>query len=253
MLLSADRGQCREKELQGSKGPGIAKHGSFSLGVNFHAIGQYVANRGGTALQPGHRHSSLIVSAFLLGNPPTDHAETRQAYKEAIEAFGPDDFFTLKKGIQKVCGNFSIEQVLAFLRLSGWDAKTLITFFPTLMKRLENANDDQRHEIYSSIHRVWDTYYPMGESSTDLSFHLGTLLCKMGYYREALGFYHDSLKHYGKAPGTEYNIAYCHDGLREPEKALEHVHKALELDPDFEPARALRIQIEGAMGSGKQG
>jgi len=33
---------------------------------------------------------------------------------------------------------------------------------------------------------------------------------------------------------------------------VPHVGGPLELDPNFEPARALRIQIEGAIGSGKQ-
>lgn len=36
------------------------------------------------------------------------------------------------------------------------------------------------------------------------------------------------------------------------EKALHCVRGALELDPNFEPAKALRIQIEAAIGSGKQ-
>jgi Tfp pilus assembly protein PilF len=47
------------------------------------------------------------------------------------------------------------------------------------------------------------------------------------------------------SPGTYYNIALCYAGLQEMGKAVECVDRALELDPVFEDATALRIQLSG--------
>lgn len=247
LLLSADRGECREDELQGRSEPGFAVHGSFSLPVNYHAIGQYVVNQGGTAFRPKHHPASLVVCAFLFGDAPGGYAQTGKAYEEAIEAFGPDDFFTLKKGIEKANEKLSIDEHLAFLRLSAWDAKIFVTCFPGLMRQAEEAGDVQKREVYSAIQQVWSNYYPIGEE-TDLSFHMGTLLCQMRYYREAMDYFEHSLGAYGHSPGTDYNMALCYEGLREIEKALACVHGALKLEPTFEPARALRIRLESAIG-----
>jgi hypothetical protein len=44
-------------------------------------------------LHPGDRAESFNVSAFMFGDLPGGFVETRQACAEAIERFGPDDFF----------------------------------------------------------------------------------------------------------------------------------------------------------------
>lgn len=243
LLISADRGNILEDELQGSSKIGMAIHGSFSLQVNYHALGQYVTADGGAALLPGHRANSLVVAAFLYGQASGGFAETRQAYEKFIEAFGPDDFFVLKNAIQKNCENYSLEQLMAFVRLSSYDAKILYSCFPVLMMRLENASENQKRELHAVIHKVWDNYYSFGDS-LDIPLHLAGLLCQMHYYREALEFLDYSISEYGNSPGTYYNVALCHMGFREMDRALECVHKSLEMDPDFEPARGLRVQLE---------
>ncbi len=243
LLISADRGNGREDELQAHNEISVAIHGSFSLRVNYHALGQYVTADGGTALLPRQRANSLVVAAFLFGNPPSGFTESRQAYEDAIATFGPDEFFALKNAIQENCENYSLEQILAFVRSGSYDAKILINCFPVLMIRLQDADEMQKHELHAVIRSVWDMYYSFGES-LDVPFYLGGLLCQMRYYREALEFFDYSIKEYDNSPGTFYNIALCHIGLQEMDKALECINKALEMDANFEPARGLRVQLE---------
>lgn len=243
MIISADQGDCREDELQGRQEINIALHGSFSLRVNYHAISQYVLKQQGLTLLPGHHPASLNISAFLFGSPAGNYSETRQAYEQSIEMAGPDDFYTFRKCFQESCENISIEQLLAFLRYSGWDANIFIIYFSTLIKRLGDVGDTQKREIYAAIRQAWSNYYHLGES-LDVPFHLGTLLCQMCYYREALEFFGHSLRLYGQSPGTECNMAVCYEGLRDMDKARACVQRALELEPDFEPARALLIKLD---------
>ncbi len=250
LLLSADRGDCHEDALQTHRDVSIAVHGSFSLRVNYDAIGRYVTGRGGKALQPRRNPASLIVSAFLLGDYPGGHPETDQAYRGAVEEFGPDDFFTLKNAILESVDDYSLEQLLAFLKMSRWDSRIFNGCFSRFMHCAEDAAKEQKHALHAAARQVWDMYYHLGES-TDVAFNIGTLLCQMRFFREALTFFGHSIDSYGHSPGTDYNMALCHVDLCEIDKALECVGRALELDAEFEPARSLRIELESMSDQGR--
>ncbi len=91
VLLSADRGQSREERIACGEHVALTVHGSFSVDVNYHAIGEIVARRGGQTLRPAHPHHHLCPTAFLLGEHVSGYAETQLAYEEHIERAGPDD------------------------------------------------------------------------------------------------------------------------------------------------------------------
>jgi len=242
LLLSADKGYHREEDLLGRNEPAIAIHGSFSLSVNYHAIGRYVLHHGGQVLHPSHLPSSLVVSAFLLGTAGNGWTETRQAYDWAIDRWGPDDFFSFKERIEQSCDSLDVEQVLSFLRLSGWDDEILMATFPALSQGLEAASEGLRREVRRALAKVWDLYLPIGEER-DVAFIVGTLLYQMGDYAEALLRFQRSFELHGPAAATWYNLGACHYGLRRMDLALSNVEAALAQDPAFEPARALRIVI----------
>ena len=247
LLLSADKGYSRDEALlQGLGAPGIALHGSsFSMMVDYHIIGDYVQNLDGRALHPTHEHESLSISAFMFGGPPDGYVETRQAYGEAVEAFGPDDLFTLTKGVESFFEALSPAQALSFLRLSCWDYRVLWGCMHVLKEAAPSAPESLKREIYEAVGRVWDAYLPIGEEA-DLAFHVGTLLLEMDLYGEALEFLQHSAELYGEEPGTAYNMAVCWHGLRQTSKALECVERALELDAGFDAAKTLRIKLRSS-------
>ena len=243
LLLSGDRGYSREEDLLGRGEPEITKHGSFSMMVNYHAIGQYVHKQGGQSLQTAHRHTHLNISAFLLGNHPSDYVESCRAYRQAIETCGPDDFYALKKAIEHGYERWTLGQLISYIRLSGFDAKIALACYPVLIDRIENVSESEKQEFYRVIQKVWEVYYPLAEDQ-DLASHLGVLLYEMGYYAEALDLFVRSIALYGPDAMVSYSMGLCHYGLRQMEAALECVNEALALDPDSKDARALRVKIE---------
>jgi hypothetical protein len=91
LLLSGDRGYSRDAALKlGSGIPTFALHGSFSMMVDFQIIGEYCRHLGAQVLHPTGPSDHLNISAFMFGDLPGEFIETRQAYAEAIEKFGPD-------------------------------------------------------------------------------------------------------------------------------------------------------------------
>jgi len=246
LVISGDKGYSREEDLLGRGEPRITRHGSFSMMVNYHALGKYVQKQGGQPLHTAHRHAHLNISAFVLGSHPGGYTETRQAYREAIETCGPDDFYALKKAIEHGYESWTLEQLIAYIRLSGFDAKITLACYPALMDRIEHATETEKQELYRVIKQVWEVYYPLAEDQ-DVASHLGVLLYETGYYVEALDLFNRSVELYGPDAMISYNMALCHYGLGQIEAALEHVNEALALDPDFEDSKTLRIKIEAVM------
>ena len=243
LLVAGDKGYAREELLAGRDAPELSIHGSFSLMVNFHALGRWLAHRGGEFLCTSHIHSSLNVVAGALGPAGV---ETALAFDDAIERTGPDDFFDLKVGFGHPWDDLTLEHLLGWIRLSGWDANILLDAWPALMKHAASAAGVFRLEIYRTVHEVWNHYFPLQEAR-DLPFHLGVLLCEIDCHGDALPFFHESVAVYGPNPATVFNIGLCLYHLEHLEEAREQVDQALEEAPDFEPALELRKDIAAAL------
>lgn len=246
LLLSGDKGYCRQELADGRGEPALTLHGSFSMMVNYHALGRWLASQGGELLCSSRFHSSLTVVAGLLGTPPGGNVETRLAFDEAIDRRGPDDFFDVKTAFGKPYDDLTLEQLLGWIRLSGWDANVLLGCWPALMEHAAAAPGLLRLELYRAIHEVWNRYFPLPQAA-DLAFHLGVLLCEIDRHEEALPLFHESIAAYGPNPATVFNVGLCLFHLGYLEEALRQVDKALKEAPDFEPALTLREEIAAAL------
>lgn len=249
LLLSGDKGYCRQELLDGRDEPGLTLHGSFSMMVNYHLLGRWFEERGGEFLASTHLYSSLNVVAGVLGGPPA--VETRLAFDEAIERQGPDDFFDLKVSFGKPAADLPLEQLVAWLRLSGWDANVLLDLWPALMKGAAAAPGVLRLEIYRAVHQVWDAYFPLQEAR-DLAFHLGVLLCEIECHGDALPFFHESAAAYGANPATIFNLGLCLYHLGDLEAARQALDEALREAPDFAPAVELRREVRAGLAKARK-
>ncbi|MCB0007725.1 MAG: SAM-dependent methyltransferase [Anaerolineales bacterium] len=244
LLLTGDKGYSREEDLLYLEEPYIATHGPvFSMMVNYHAFGRYVALQEGQTFHPRLRHISLNISAFLLGFSAEEAVETRAAYSSAIDEMSPDDFFLLVTSLQENGTVLPPETALALIRLSQWDSEVLLRNLPAFLETIADAPEPFKEELYWAICQVWDNYYPIGEE-WDLAFYIGMLLYQMRYFHQALTFLGRSLQLYGENATTFHNMALCHYGLHEKDESLRYVEKALALDPEFDAAKGLRLKLQ---------
>jgi tetratricopeptide (TPR) repeat protein len=245
LLLSSDKGFSSEAALQGGKEPELAVHGSFSVMVNFHAIGRWLARAGGEVLTPMFESPQLNVTAGLLGAPAGGWMETRLAFDDAVERRGPSDFFSLRKSIEQVSGAFHLEGLLSWLRLAGFDHNIFLGCFPELMAQAANASEELQAQVAEAARRVWEAYFPLREPR-DLAFHLGALLVAVDRPGDALEYFSYSLSLYGEDPATFFNLALCHHSLGETAAALQWLDRALAADPDLAEAQELRAKLLGS-------
>lgn len=219
LLISADKGIHRLEDLDHKSKPYIAKHGSFSLEVNFHAFKVYCEKNNGLALFPQSGHYHINIGCLIMVPEAEQFSELRHAYRDHVNDFGPDHFFSIKKYVQGQIEILDLKEMLSFVRLSQFDASLFMQFIPQFHELVSSFTNNDRLSILSMVSRVWDGYYPIGESK-DLAMELGILLHKINFPKEALGFYELSEKLFGGSQeALLYNRALCLISLGESESA----------------------------------
>ncbi|QMU64478.1 MAG: hypothetical protein GKR88_09415 [Flavobacteriaceae bacterium] len=211
LVLSADKGEHRLPNL--SDGPGLMPHGSFSLTVNYHALKHYCNRKGGLALFPRYRHTSLNIGCLLMLAEASSYGETVSAYEKFVNDYGPDDYFSLKKLAEDHLETLTYRHIMGMIRLSGYDARIFLQILPRLFELISDLSDEERRVLFHTVPRIWDTYYPLGEPQ-DLACKLGNLLFMLGFYSEAVLYFEKSVGIYGKKAGSLFGLAccYCYSG-----------------------------------------
>lgn len=64
-MISGDKGNNNPEQFRGLMDPHIAVHGSFSVMVNYHAIGAYFTSRGGFALHNPQEEVRSVSALFM--------------------------------------------------------------------------------------------------------------------------------------------------------------------------------------------
>lgn len=238
MLLSSDRGFLHEKDLFDQELPGIAIHdGCFSLPVNFHALNSIAENTGGSYLKTQHQHISLNT-VVNLNKPKDKYPETQFAYQQYINHFGPDDFFVFTTTAGTNYPNMEAVQILAYWRLSRWDAKFFLESIPALNNKLDDIAEQLKTELYHALYKIWENFFPIGEDN-DIDFQIGTVLFRLEHYQEAITFFENSLEHYGEDARTLSNMGLCYYFLKNYTESLKLMEKVVTLAPEHTTARKM--------------
>jgi tetratricopeptide (TPR) repeat protein len=243
LLISGDKGSVSINDLDRRDIPVPVMHGSISYSVNFHAISRFTELNQGTALTTTYDATSLNVAAFLFGNDaPTGYAHTRRSYKQCIEEAGPDDYFLVTKQLCKQSSEITLEDVFALLRLSHGDMRIFEDCYDRLIDLLREATYDHKQYLISLIPKVWDGYYRLADGKNP-AFLLATILAACEAYELAIDFYKLSQRLVGNSGFTEFNLGLCYLENDEPEKGIQSLKKAIELDPDLNEAKAVLEEL----------
>lgn len=229
LLISSDKGYSTLPELEDLDYPQLDFHGSFSVMVNYHAIGNYFKRHQGDCFYQTPRDglsSAIFSSGFQLADLP----ETKKVLTKSIEGFSPSDFFNLYEHMNEANENVTLNSFASFLCLSGWDPFIFYNISAEIIELLHDANDDLINYLLKNIHKVHDNFYFV-PGCDDVYFALGLFYYELDHYQDALKYYHLSEKYFDVSFESVYNIALCHFYLEEYAPALEYLNKAIEFKP----------------------
>jgi tetratricopeptide (TPR) repeat protein len=243
LLLTADKGFHLPEDVGVHAAPFLTVHGSFSIAVNYHALGLYCQQQGGALLCTTHRAASLDVCAAIFdGGTGCAYAETWQSFRQSVELFGPDDFFSLCRSAMPKEGEASPAEIIRFLRFTGWDTRRALNCLPDLAKYAAGAGERGRRDLWAAVAQIWDRYYHLDETR-DLPQALAVLCSQMDGYKEALEFLGHSLALRGPSAATLRLMAMCQYEVGDRAAALGSLRKWLEVEPDSDEAQTLEREV----------
>ncbi len=227
-LLSLDKGYHQAHDLENKPLPEVITHGSFSIWVNYHALGLYCYKKGGESMFPTHSTFNLELGAMVFLDQSDSYSETISAYQNFVNDFGPDDFNTIKNLSYSNVAKLNVEELIAHFRLSAYDSTYFAKMLPRLKQVSSSITHNERTRIYETMHNVWNMYFYIGETF-DLAYAMGGLCYDLGYYNDALIYFDNSINTHGHKADTYYNTALSYYQLRQDQmffKTLEEGKKA---------------------------
>lgn len=233
MVLSMDKGFHKLRKLDKKKKPEIITHGSFSLWVNYHALGSYCEHIGGKAIFPNYSTFHLQVACLLFVEDPTIYNNTNSAYQHSVNDFGPDDYNTIKKLSYVTISQLSLMHLIALLRLSAYDSAYFVKLLPRIKIHIKRLTNEERERIAQTLDIVWSYYFNINESQ-NLALNIAGIFFDLGFYRKALIYYQHSTNEHGIEEDTFYNKILCYYQLRQDALFTQALKSAKQLFPNSE-------------------
>lgn len=231
LLIATDKGYSFLHEMEGKEDSKLVFHGSFSMTVNFHAIGEYFKIlKGDVALQ--NERDSIKTCTYTMGVSLETLPETKQAIQSGFQNFGPGDYFSLHRNIREMKDPaISLTTLLAQLALSGWDPYVLSCFIPRVLAELPKASKLLQIAFAKAADEIKANIYLM-PGVEDYYFNVGLLYHNGGRYPEAIECYQQSLASHGEKFSSYYNLGLCSYFHKDLQGALEYFKKAIPFDTE---------------------
>jgi len=277
LVISGDKGNNNPEHFTGLMDPHIAVHGSFSLMVNYHAIGMWFTSRGGFTLHNPQEEASLKVSCFVLTagaeadkevkaeqdsdwlglaitskdyDRSLDFPHLKVAFNDAVDLFGPNDFFVLQKCLKEDAPNPPLKALVALLKLGDWDPDVFFKFRDAILNQVPNCGPKLRNDLCRGIPRVWSNYY-MLDTDKDIAFEIGRFYYGIREYGEALKYYQESSRSVGQHHVTFHNEGLCFYSQGQLEEALERFQMSVSLNGEYEKAKSWIEKVQKELATKK--
>lgn len=235
LLIASDKAYSEMSSLENLGYPSMAFHGSFSMMVNFHAIGQYFLNRGDDFF-PQTTRRGIKTCVFAGGFHFKDLPNTNAAIKEYVEQFSPANYFNLHTHMTEVAENCEIDVLASHLQLSCWDPNIFMRMITRITAVIKEADSDTVAFLMNNMHKIAENYYYMPTSECVL-FEIGVFYHAIQRYQEAYAYYMQASEFVSEQFGLHYNLALCLHHLEKNKEALKHFKRAYELNPEAKEAK----------------
>lgn len=272
LVLSGDKGNNHTDQFLGLTDPYIAVHGSFSLMVNYHAIGAWFTSQGGFALHNPLKDASLKVSIFILNQENNNndnednfnkffnsnldelnlsrskkHPFLYHAFDEYLKQFSPNDFFMIQKTFKDsltssaattLRGNSSLnlQAIVALIHCSNYDSEMIFKFRDQILEQINTSGSRARDDLINCLDKVYQNFYLL-ETDKDIAFEIGRIYYAIRDYAKALYYYTISLEVFGKHHVTSYNRGLCFYSLKQLDEAETEFRESVSLSETYLKAK----------------
>ena len=238
LSLVGDKGYNSFNDMAGLRNPHIAKHGSISFMVNFHALSLYATKSGGFMLQSNNADGfkcCLIGSNKLsVRNIPM----TCLAFNEWANGFNPESFSTLQRCDRDESVSPGLKHAIAMVRLASNDADVFHKFKSTVIDKVGalKTSESVRKDLRKTLRGVLENYYPL-QPKRDVNFEVARVYMGLKDYRTSIRLFDASTEHCGEHHVTYHNQGICFFYLEDYENAIEKFEESLAQNDSYHEAR----------------
>ncbi len=247
VLITADKGEHLLESWRLEEPPELTLNGGggFSLNANYHAIGYVLEQQGAHILFPPHHYNGINVGCMLHVAEPRKYSGVRLAYDRSVASFGPDEFYTLKHGMDERVDELEMPELLAFWRLGRYDVEFFIQSTERISELLPDASDEEYRDLLYGIERMWSSHYTMAQRY-DLALDTGLVLFEMEQYTDAKRYLEQSVAEEQEEvlPTVFYCLAICCLELGELELASDYLESLLQVEPEHGEAKVLMEALQ---------
>jgi hypothetical protein len=229
LLLSTDKGHSLTEEFKKGGAPSVTFHGSFSVMVNFHAIGEYCKKIGGDNYELSAHHGTK-THAFLFKDQLKNFAFTKQALHKYLEIFSPSDFLNLHEHIKDTVSNATLPKLISYLRLAHFDPRTFHYLENNIRKLLKDADTLSLASLNATLDQVLLNIYYI-PNDFDTYAEIGSCFYEQENYLRALECYQKSVYTISNPAYSWHNMGLCYYFLQNLQEGLICFNKAIALDP----------------------
>ncbi len=253
LLISTDKSYARLDEIEGRGDPALVCHGSFSMTVNFHALGEYFRLSGGSVRHQKIRES-IKTSCFVLGDDFDDLPETSSAIKYHVDTCGPGDFFIYHRFLVDNKEQAHLTALVAHLNVSLWDPHFFKLMIDRIIEVSKTAEKIELQGLLDGTKEVIDNIYLM-PGAHDTYFDVGLLHHAVDQPLKAIEYYEQSREYFGENFSLLYNMALCQYAAGNNDKARELFEQAKTMNPDSTDVDEWMKRLDGGSddSSGEQG
>ena len=235
LVLATDKGYTDLSEIEGRGFPAIVCHGSLSVTVNFHAIGEYVKAQGGDAFFPSVR-DAIRSCAFSMGVTFKELPRTQQGARALFDGFSPGDYFHIHRHFRET-KTIPIHTLLSHLTLSHWDPYLFSVFIENLLREVPTLSPPLKQGFIQNLAEYMLPQIFLLPGSADHYFNAGRMLQRLERYGLAIECYQRSMNQQGEYFNAHFNQGLCWHALHHPETALQHFQRAKALEKDTQHAQ----------------
>lgn len=235
LLLTSDKGYTSYEELDCLDYPELDSHGSVSVMVNYHAIGEYMKRYNGAHLIQNFREN-IVTGVFSCGFDFTEMLELQFATHEVVNNFSPTDYFLIYENFIENYKKCSLEVIASYLNLSAWDPYVFEQISDYLCELAEEGDPEIVAYLAENMSRVADNFYYF-PSSNDVYFDIGIFYQNINRFEEAIIYYEKSRLLFGESDVVSFNIGMCLHSLGRKREAIEVLEDSLRLNADAKEAK----------------
>lgn len=279
IMLVGDKGYTKISEMRGTlKNPHLARHGSFSAMVNFHALQLFVdqlssmsvargeeKNGADSSSKNGAHSSSSTRNAFIrvspfgegfktaligLGMSKQSVPLTSWSFHESAESKSADQLSSLQRSESEQSSTATIQRALGLLRLCNYDSDVFMKFKHIFIRAVGDPETSKsiRDDLSRLTKLILSRYYHLNETK-DIWFELGRINMGLGDYQQAHVLFEISNRQCGAHHVTHHNIGICCYFIDNLKKAIVSFDASLSMKSNYSEAIKWRLKTVEKMAA----